>query len=85
MRAASKNLSGPMLTGSPRLGLVTISPRSTRAPSSNGKKPNRAVHAVAAQMMTGTMDRTVQTFQGRLNAGTHRVVLNVRRGDINID
>ena len=35
--------------------------------------------------VTGTMDRTLQTFQGRLNAGTHRVVLNVRRGNIIID
>ena len=35
--------------------------------------------------VTGTMDRSVQTFQGRLNAGTYRVVLNVRRGNIIID
>lgn len=35
--------------------------------------------------LTGTIQRDIQTFQGRLNGGTHRVLVESRRGNIVID
>ena len=36
----------------------------------------------SAVRVTGSMERDHQTFQGRLNKGTHRVVLETQGGDI---
>lgn len=35
--------------------------------------------------VTGTLEKQTQAFQGRLNAATHRILLETRNGDIDLD